>query len=419
MIMITSRLVLIGLLFLIPLAPLADAANDPVPGIVIEAANINLGFDLPIHNDRHQNSAPDQENAEWWTIVARTDGTVTIPGGNEKYIKKENTNIHVKFLDGINPAEYKVRPRTGAADYIGVVNNNGGGDVMESDTTLKITGKNTANQDTPIVAEVEIYKPGKPSKILKVHLMRVRKIVLGVYFVKATTSTQTEPHSAFRTSATIIQRLNEIYRQACIEFELSSDSSDNLITYNYDIRPIPTTPPNLKLDIGWTPVGYGAEGDRILGIGPDSFPVLRKLSLIIVQDLAVTPRGAQQPNNDVGITPANHNTPVTRPNRCVVETKHFEGSLPGGGNDLEEFYLTCAHEIGHALGVCTRDVGASIMHDPGDFPSNQYNLDGTPANNGQAPRMNGSLMKQGFGGWRWIRHEDWKWANEQAPQFTP
>jgi len=183
--------------------------------------------------------------------------------------------------------------------------------------------------------------------------------------------------------------------------------------------PAPSVPVNLKLDINVGINTYGTEGDLIFGIGPGSFSVTRKLSLIIVQDLSVTHLGEQQPGNDVGITPTNHNAPVISPNRCVVETKHFEGSLPGGGNDLEEFYLTCAHEIGHALGVCTRDDGASIMHDPGDFPSNQYNLDGTPANNGQAPRMNGSLMKEGLGAWKWILHEDWKWANEQAPQFTP
>ena len=168
MILIARRFVLLGLLIFVYSTLPANAANDPVPNIVIQAENLNLGFDLPINNDRQNANSPyDQDNAEWWTIVARTDGTVTIPGGNEKYIKNINTNIYVKFLNGLNGADYKCRVPAAYANLIEVVNDATNQDVMQQNTKLRITGKNPSNAlDIPIIGQIEIYKLGSPTKNL-------------------------------------------------------------------------------------------------------------------------------------------------------------------------------------------------------------------------------------------------------------
>ena len=192
---------------------------------------------------------------------------------------------------------------------------------------------------------------------LDVDLLPVRKIILGIYFVQDTpTSGELQIPANFKNASTIIRRLNEIFRQACVEFELAADSGVNEVAYDINN--------NHKLDL--PPLFSGGSQLEYNAIFlPDPFRLIPKLNLLIVRDIDVPGKDA------IGVTPEERAS-IIHPNRSVVETKAFEGEN-GNADDLEKFYTTCAHEIGHALGLSTRDDPQNgLYHDLGQFPLKNY-----------------------------------------------
>jgi hypothetical protein len=116
-------------------------------------------------------------------------------------------------------------------------------------------------------------------------------------------------------------------------------------------------------------------------------------------------------------------------NRSFVQTSYFENGTMGFG--YQDFLITCAHEIGHQLGLSTHtllDPNSPKKHDQGLFPKYDYYLDGGPvaeADRTKTPeadlhrRLLQALMTQGSsaGQWKWIRHEDWEVANDKASKL--
>ena len=100
--------------------------------------------------------------------------------------------------------------------------------------------------------------------------------------------------------------------------------------------------------------------------------------------------------------------------------------------NVEQFFHTCAHEVGHDLGLGTRSdhenlvppmlrktvawrAGKAQYHDIGFFPRDRW----------RAWSLLHTLQMQGLmwpfvpkpdvvGESRWLRHEDWKMANEEG-----
>ena len=170
---------------------------------------------------------------------------------------------------------------------------------------------------------------------MHVDLLPAHRIPIGIYFVNDPSVAATTIPAAFTgTAATIITRLNEVFRQACVEFVLARVAMLP-VGYDTDHDGLYDAPPVMS------PPGTHTERDKLLD--NTELRLSGKLNLLIVRDIA-------SPDN-IGITPE-RNT-LTVPNRSIVETAYFETANPAAPK-LELFYLTCVHEIGHALGLSTR-----------------------------------------------------------------
>jgi len=124
------------------------------------------------------------------------------------------------------------------------------------------------------------------------------------------------------------------------------------------------------------------------------------------------------------------------PDRCLIQTYPFEklGENPGVTEEIKfkRYVETIAHEIGHLLMLSIhrhRNADATDNHDGGTFPSRYYTSDGVildpnkwdkpPADSEKGLRAIDALMSASDLNRpdRWIRNEDWKWANDGARRY--
>lgn len=370
-----------------------NVAGAPRPLLAGEikffADNINLGFDLPISGDKglylpNYTSLPgdDNDHKEWWTVVARTATTLT---------SNVNTNIRVVFESDAHAQNFKLVVPTNSQDLI-TVSPPSGTALTAAETLLTITGKNPTPVDQRRRAEIQIKSKSGNALVrtLNVDLLPVRKIKLGIYFVSDYPMGGSEIPVAFQKAGEIIGRLNDVFKQACVEFEIGQTGiRDIYFDKNQD-----GALEGSRFSSEWTAIASESFSDKL------NLLIVRKISNRI---------------GDFGVCPSDDH-----PDRVVVETKEFEGGSP---DDFELFLMTCAHEIGHALGLSTRNRDPVFphigSHDSGAFPSAEYYLDGSRVTDpsSTAPKMNGALMRKAKGKWRWIRQEDWKEANDNAASF--
>ena len=103
---------------------------------------------------------------------------------------------------------------------------------------------------------------------------------------------------------------------------------------------------------------------------------------------------------------------------------YFESLAPGDRTRaFAGFKQVCAHELGYALGLSTRQnyepkSGTTNSrwtrnHDLGFFPP-EVDLQGTPKD---GPPDEGLMYPEASHERRWIRHEDWFKANDTAKGF--
>jgi hypothetical protein len=150
---------------------------------------------------------------------------------------------------------------------------------------------------------------------------------------------------------------------------------------------------------------------EVMAAQQDNLPLSPKVNLVLVRKIEAQ-LGATYPGT----------------NRSFVQSFIFEG---GTSYAFDDFLMTCVHEVGHQLGISTRDSTAGHdptfgHHDQKYFPVRRYYRDGSrvpPPLRGKEPspddtptRLYFGLMSQNTppGEWKWIRHEDWKAANANA-----
>ena len=315
----------------------------------------------------------------------------------------------------------------------------------------------------------------KPAAVLDVDVLPIRYIPIGLWYLEdGRPETDDAPPVEYRDAHAVLQRLNKVFRQACVQFiPANKDGAGNAI-----FLPVPRQG-NAILEYGHPKVAAQPQGllelDLWNGVemrkvhAPDLPLPGAKIHLVLVRYAGPPRPGQLQP---FGMSWSGGGVRE----RCFVQTQAFE-SIPRGANAdgwlghnviLHDFLTTCAHEVGHVLGLSTRNVGQAnqifASHDQGLFPMHLYHLDGTPVpskmqfitpsfpaklnrlpwslpwspfdkrrieiglmtqSHNQMPAMEdgGVNVQSTFPGSAnrsyWIRHEDWRMANDRAANFEP
>ena len=141
----------------------------------------------------------------------------------------------------------------------------------------------------------------------------------------------------------------------------------------------------------------------------DSSRINSKLNLIIAKDIAKPTR-----KDTAGFCPI---PGISR--KVIVFAQRFANDVLFDLRAYSKFDGACAHEIGHALNLATRKDNSGTQHDPGAFPYSDMGADTMElvyenARVGHQFYHRGALMHFQASTNRWIRHEDWKKANEVA-----
>lgn len=477
------------------------ASSRLIYEVRFEARNIYRGFDPPMVGDPLYANPPNtdydpangKKPLEWWTVAgcpSQTSGTI---GADTALLNKAgayapaalitNDDIIWRFDPKItgDSALRKFRAEAAGPAAGGSIRLSTAGTALPltTMTPMVLTGQTagggggdgTGRAILNIRALDGTNQPmNEKAASLNVDVLPVRYIKIGLWYL-VNTNTGNEagetPAPMMMNVAATLARLNQIFRQACIQF----------VPVNFDANGIPI------FKKFTAPYGhYTANGIWELNM-------MKETEMEEINNLALP--GAKMhlllvrntiPSGTFGVTP-NHITPGplndTR-DRCVVGTLELETMItdawtkelvqPQSANKIGgslAFYDDCfniqAHEVGHAMELSTRNDmllrGNPLRrHDQGMFPKYLYCMDGTPVSDplinppvfdavntpvipwsavnaqGKKRRIEWGLMSHDEAGqaagqsvsqigpgsalrsW-WIRHEDWLHANKNAAKF--
>ena len=372
----------------------APAVEQNAAGTLkLEALSINWGFDAPTPGDNPNGASTgtgETENPMWWTSVAKA-GEYNI-----------NQTVKVVFDSDEQAKNYQIVVPDASAPLIDVIAVGGGSMTAPvKETKLKITGKAGSGLLNAQDALVHITPKGKPAQVttkLTVRVLPERKVKVGIWRVEDPTTTVTivdgkKVHTRktklpewLPSDADVIKRLKQVYRQACI-------------TVEQDIQAGHCTPPgsvnfvecdisgNGKLEFA-TRAPFGPEYD-VLKNAPMGAP----LNLVFLADTSLMASGVYPNDGNKIFVFGNRFSPdnTTKPHPLLIPD-------------------TCAHEMGHALQVSTRNANSTDYlrknHDSGPWP------DGVE----QAP-IGGIMNAPRFGRAMWLRYEDWNKANAEGRNY--
>jgi len=229
-----------------------------------------------------------------------------------------------------------------------------------SSTDLTITGQGAAGN---ALVEARIGSSGPVCSKLNIMALPKRSLTVGIYYIEDSSFSGTSPVGGPSASA-VVDVLNDVFSQAQIEFTLIESET---VDIDYDDNQ------NGKLD-----------EDEI-------------------DALVATPFWSGQVN---GMFVKESGIPYPSDTNFMVRGVHLHEASGGvlcTANIGSYASLGIAHEIGHELFLATHnDDGGG--HDAGPWPDGEESLmrSGSP--------VNGVLPNPG----RWLRHEDWKTANDEA-----
>ncbi len=265
-------------------------------------------------------------------------------------------------------------------------------------TALVFKGKNVSPPLTkPIDAQIELRSIAGNQLVgkLNVMIMPERKVDLGIYHLKDALGDLPETTP---TKESILAKLNEIYKQTGITFVLNTGpTGSRAIDLGYN-----TEEPFGKLTIN-NP--SNAEYKKIFG-PPRHTELGGKLKLFIARGLHRSKDGKKL----LGFCPdlASVGMPFSPDNQVIVFLNHAD--------ELDEWFCVVAHEIGHALYLASRngyDPASEttrtdqLTHDWGPWPANMFYE--------QDNYVGFGLMYWASSDKKpWLRHEDWKKANNAA-----
>jgi hypothetical protein len=360
--------------------PIAARVTD----VRFAPVDIDKGFDPPMKKDVDPAGHKDEE--ETWTSVSRKEGG--------KFIKNEN--IKLIFTSEPNAKSCRVVVRDATKAPITVKPEFPDKDV----NVLTIEGIATKDNYSATDAWVEVWDKSKfgqphaqPLKVLNVTVLPERNITYRVWYLKdpqlvdGKQDSRTQvPAEARKEFANLEKKLKTAFFQACIDFEEADPPEEIESDYDRD--------GNGVLQINNRDGSSHTEFVRML----DSEQFTEKMNVVVVR--GVRDYFAERLGG------------VAREaaNKVFVFTEPLV--LPTGTNGYDRIQWICAHEIGHALGLSTRNrhlPSLSLLrgHDSGPFPSLLMGLD-------LRFRTEGLMIQHAKDDLLWMRHEDWRKANNTA-----
>ena len=338
----------------------AQTAGNPqkliITPIKFDSTDYSRGFD------------PLTDPSSPWTSVCQEPATVT-DGSNDGTDLNLNKHIIVRFKDDDTALKHEVVLKDGDDAKVTVEVNGG----MKKETKLKITGKHIAG-GTPDTATVYVYlktdtdTPRHPVATLNVDVLPKVTLSLGIWKVSDSDSIDTLFTFGIADSQKIFNRVNKVFRQACIIFTgVSVSANDGLDGVHYDMPP-----KNGLLDRSEIRTVKSAVFDM------PSYP-RPNANIVVVKGLPETKK-----EKVFGVTPENN----------------IYSYIAAVSPDIE---LISAHEIGHQLTLS--QVDASTSHDDGRYPTD------TKGKKWGELMMTYHKKKKST---EWLRRVDWKAANGQA-----
>jgi hypothetical protein len=494
--------------------PQAAPAGNSVSGslrlkkVTFIAQDIYRGFDPPIKNDVDPSGKKDDMLTDWWTIThfipSATQSVLdNVKDANPLYFSKLNhflsnaPDAHAKIEYVIDENETPIRAGI-ALTQLGSATTDGNGRLKVNNKALsdfsttapavvvkKTNFRDVAEmlievQETPPDGGVhdttiEVRGTHKPAAtelatsnrygLLKVLVAPLRIVEVGLWYLEdGVPGTDDAPPLAYLDGERVLDRLNQTFWQSRVLFVPKVyGTGDKPAFQRLEMQYGTLRQDGIReLDLEDT-VDCKAVHDAL---NPGQNP-LKRLNIVVVGHVPARTAPAYHP---FGIT---HDA---FPSTCFIQSDTIDPKVAAAGANkfngaivfMDDYYTIFAHEVGHSLGLSTRNPSLTTSfrkHDQGDFPYLTYNLDGTPVakwiQNGKNPindisttmvlwpwgapidglsdykrRSKFPLMYQssltaagGLGavlavpmpgnGLRslWIRHEEWKTANEAADTY--
>ena len=340
------------------LVPVGFYARDGkvVDGKLVEP--INQGFD----------PRPGQDGRSPWASVV-----------------KGKTNESVKLVLPQNAADLKlfVVDDGSGTDVVDVMPKEG---LKPGDNDIQLIGK-TSGGDSVTTTTIEVRQGNETGNLVaKLHVMVLppRKVSLGIYRIQASASSDQEVGGPSNTEIKTL--LDDVYKQAGIEFEIVTPQSPAIIiaydTYN---SPPAATPGDGRVQ----PEEYGS-------IVSDSRVADGKMRVFLAANSGVPKDDSVPPD----------------------QTEFARGDTPQGGaysfvftktghNSNLIATLNVSHELGHVLRLSVAALLDNANHDLGPFPPETIDTFGGVMHPGKGTDQPGL----------WLPHEDWEQANTAANNF--
>ena len=358
---------------------------------------INFGFDPPIKGDSSgstdDGAKKDEAVQEFWASVTKTGATEDPP--NPAFDPHINSSVAVQFDSADVAKDYKLVVPTTLSSALTVVPT----ELTAKNTPIILTGAGGGGGPLDQVdARVEVQHKitGEVIQILKVKVIPLITVDLGIFRVEDSVdmseghAKKSEIDNTLPNNAAIVKSLNRYFISCGVRFTLNGGSQDFTGTHALHFD---TVAANGFLD------GTGLADQEVTNLRTNPQLNTGKLNLVILHGLVAKVNGS---------TPAGFRSP--QGSQVFVFTTYYEEHQDRPG--FEGFQQVCAHELGHALGLSTRE-----NYDPAkEFTSTHY----TPHHDlGKFPEgePRGLMFPGTAFDHRWIRHEDWFKANTNAKDY--
>jgi hypothetical protein len=381
---------------------------------------VNTGVTNPVtfqSSDYSRGFDPsEQDQRVWWTSVCQDEALINLdpseqePSGSGNYVDLNiNKHVEVVFKDDVEAAKYSITVDSNHIGFIDIAIISPSGQMQI--TKLKITGKqNNTPRETSIYVTPLGSTPGSANAVatLKVHVLPKVTIKLGIWKIIGTTG-DNDPRVEYQQSMVFPTFLlvRRAFRQACVVFDQVTGPPPGSPQY----------PP-----FGDISVNY----DTMTPFNTLNYPTSQSITQTEYSAVqAVVPKDAAQVNILVvkRFSNAADGFTYTPTSLSYVSVMRSDAIATN-----PQWNLGAAHEVGHQLGLCTRQPPNPNFPEPPPTPNYFVDHDSGPFfyldpsnNNSYMPGLlyPRTTFPAPGGGPRlpitvWMSQSDWLKANNEA-----